>query len=336
MKISIISPSINSSKNLSNLLEGLKIQNNQDFEVILVLSSASKKMYSILEKNLQFFGSRLKFIINDKRKSTQSDIVCAFHMVKASYVHIMFSNNTLRPYFVQELIKNLDEHKPDVFEFKPRLVGTFRWKPHARLESMKLYKKDKNPEFIAYSFPFIFNKIFKKSLISQFIKHKPKETTDTKFCLELTYFLLINAQTYVYDDRRIVREFISSTTWLNPINFIGEFKIIENFLNVNNIKLNQELDYARIYFLQIFLTSLLDSWKFRILGGFGVIKDRINYNEKRTEKFINDLYKYLEKAHNEEQLFFNTNIYIHKDNQETKKLIYLPPKSEWKDIINDL
>ncbi|ADN69038.1 glycosyltransferase [Mycoplasmopsis fermentans] len=335
MKLSIISPGINSAKSLKNILEGMKDQNNQDFELILALRNPSAKMYSIIEKYLAFFGTRLKFITNNRQRTIQSDIVCAFHLVKGSYATIINSDNSMRSYFAQELTNYIEKFNPDVLEYRPRLVGTVKWKPNPRLEEEKLYNIQENHQVLAYTYPFIFNKVFKKSLINQFLKHRSIVVNDSKFCIELNYFMLLKAQSYLYTNKRIVREFIPSSLWLNPKTFIEQFKAIENYVKTNNLKFEQEIAYARMYFLQIFLGALLNTWRLRFWSK-DVIKDRINYNEKRADRFVNELYKYLEKEHLDNSLFFNTNIYVIKNNFEANFLKTLPKVKKWEDILDNL
>lgn len=339
MKLSIISPNISSTKNIKRVLDGFKDQNNQDFELILVLSNMTSAMYSVLNKYLEFFGSRLKFVVNNKRKSVQSDIVCAFHLIKGEYTMIYYNDNPFRSYFVKELIDLTQTYDEcDIIEFRPRLIGTLAWKPNPRLKPGYVYNIENEPEFVAYAFPFIFNKLYKSSFLNKFVKYHPNESNDAKFCIDLTYYLLIHAQKYVYVHTRIVREFISSSLWLNPVNFINQFKNISNYVQALNIKLSLELEYASFYFMQIFLAGILSSWRVRpssvLTGKF--FNDRSNYSEKRAQKFSNELYKYIKKMHEENSLFFSTNPYILRSNPETQFMLYVPEIKKWNDILDKL
>ncbi|WP_029513653.1 hypothetical protein [Mycoplasmopsis primatum] len=334
MQLSVIVPNILTNSSLKSVLNILKDQDNQDFEVILVLTNAKKSMYTTIEKYLNFFGSRLKFILNSKRRSIQSDIVSTFHLIKGKFSYVFFPDNAGRSYYISELIKNALNYDADILEFKPRLVNSIRWKPDARIKPNVLFKIKDNPEVVAYAYPFIFNKVFKTSLLTNFTKHKFKELNDTKFSIYLTYMLLIKASTYVYIDERIVRENIQSSIWLAPSNFIYQFSELINYLKINDIKLRHEVKYASYYFLQIFLAGLLKTWKKKI--SLKVFSDHINYNEKRSKKFADDLYKYLQKQHSEDDLFFTTNIYMLKTSQESDMLKKLPEINKWNDILGEL
>ncbi|WP_406616845.1 glycosyltransferase [Mycoplasmopsis adleri] len=334
MQLSIIVPNIVNNKNLTATLDTFKNQDNQDFELILVLTNTNKTMYSTIEKYLKFFGTRLKFITNSTRKSIQNDIISAFHLVKGQYTYVFFSDNADKHYYVSRLLQAAQKYDVDVVEFRPRLVNSIRWKPDPRLTCDMIYKQDKNPEYIAYAYPFIFNKIFKSTLVHQFVKYKQKELNDTKFAVQLTYMLLIKSQSYVYINERIVRENISSNIWLTPSNFIGQFADTISFLKSNNIKLTEEINYASFYFLQIFLGGLLKTWRKRF--SLQIFADQANYNEMRSKKYTEDLYKYLKQQHEENHLFFDTNIYMIKNNNEVSLIKNLPEINKWNDILGEL
>ncbi|VEU75191.1 Glycosyl transferase family 2 [Mycoplasmopsis maculosa] len=334
MQLSIIVPNIKTSIELENTLENFRTQNTQDFELILVITNINKTMYSLLEEGLKFFGSRLKFILNSNRKSIQNNIVSGFHLVKGKYVTIIYTDNKLKDHYVEDLVNLSSKYDTDVIEYRPRLINTIRWKPEPRIKPLHVYNILNEPEYVAYAYPFIFNKIFKNSLIQQFIKFKQKELNDTKFAVELTYMLLLKSTSYVYENIRIIKENISSSLWLTPKNFIYQFNEIINYVEINNIKLSHEINYANLYFLQLFLAGLLKTWRRRF--SLNVFKDITNYNEKRSTKFTEDLYKYLEKFHKDNLLFFTTNIYMLKNNSETKSLKKLPPINKWNDILGEL
>ncbi|MGV2393456.1 UNVERIFIED_CONTAM: glycosyltransferase [Campylobacter lari] len=126
MQLSIIVPNITNKVDLVNSLSMLKEQNSQDFEAILIITNPTKIMYLIIEEYLEFFGSRLKLIINNKRRSIQNDIVSGFHLVKGKFTTVIFSDNKSRDYFVSELVDATLNYDADVIEYRPRLVNTIR------------------------------------------------------------------------------------------------------------------------------------------------------------------------------------------------------------------
>ncbi|WP_029608830.1 glycosyltransferase [Mycoplasma simbae] len=329
MKLSIIVPNISEYEELDYVINTLKNQNNQDFEVILAVNKPNKKMYSLLESAVNFFGSRGKLIINRKRKNIQSDIVCGLHLVKNHYVYVLNPDAEIRKNFVTTVVNKLEDEQPDILEFAPQLTGSIKWKPNPRLKIDYLYKISEQPDPVAYSFPFIFNKIFKKSFVEQFIKYKVKEINDTKFGTEFLYHTLVNAQTYVYWNKHLVKENISSATWFNPSNFVSQFKIVLNYIQARDIKLKHELTYAMLYFLQIVLAGFLNTWEFSVFKVLNYIfESRSNFSEKRAEKFLLDLYTYLSKYHEENPQFFLTNLYITRPTREAEYLRTLPSRDK--------
>ncbi|QBF34487.1 glycosyltransferase [Mycoplasmopsis phocirhinis] len=327
MKLSIITPSITHWKELEYISGVLRNQNNQDFEVIFVISKPNKKIYSIVENNIQFFGSRVKVVFNQKHKSIQSDILAAFHLVKNQYVYVLSPDSVIKKNFVRILTDKLTDNQPHILEFRPNLTGSIKWHPYSRINTNSIINKKDNPDFIAYAFPFIFNKVFKKSYIEQFMNYRVKEMNDTKFATELLYILLVNAESYLYWNISLVKEHISSSTWLAPNNFVAQFKIIENFINTNNLDLLSEITYAKLYFLQIVLLGFLNSRQFSVFKVLHYIFDsRKKFNEKRAQKFLKDLYTLLKKYHDENSQVFLVNRYFNKINKEAgylKKLLNL-------------
>ncbi|MBZ4195511.1 glycosyl transferase [Mycoplasma tauri] len=335
MQLSIIVPNVSNNTDLKNVLSTYKYQDNQDFELILSLTNPGKIMYGTIEKYLDFFGSRLKFIVNNKRTSVQAEILSAFHLVKGKYSYIFFPDNAGRYYFVSRMIELTHKYDTEIIEFRPRLVNSIRWKPNPRVTQDTIFKIEKYPEVVAYSYPFIFNKIFKSTLLHKFDRLKIKEFNDSKFCIFLTYILLTNACSYAYYGERIVRENISSNLWLAPNSFISQFDILLENLKTSNTKLQYEVQYAKYYFLQIFLAGLLKTWR-KGFSVFNYFKNRSNFLERRSKKYADDLYKYLQRQQNNDSLFFDTNIYVNKNTFESKLIKTLTDIEKWDNALEKM
>lgn len=327
MKISIISPIVNSHKELKEFLSEMQNQNYQDFEIILVFNNINKKIYSTLKDYIDYFGSRLKFIVNSNKQTLQDNIIAAWKIMSGEYFNILFSNNNIRFYFLNSMKTLINDFHTDVIEFKPRLVGSIRWKPKARLESDKTYNIKDEPDFLAYSYPFISNKLFKKELVENLLKYKPSFTNDYNFAVELNYLLLMNAKTYSYNDRRIIREYINYDSWMNPKNFISQFKRIIEISKTKEMKITQELEYARIYFFQIILAGIL---------GLASFINKDEYKEKKSYRLIEELETLINKEIEKNQKFYNTNMYMCKDNNEIKYLCELKPAKKWNELLSSL
>lgn len=329
MKLSIISPLISNQKELKSFLNCMKEQTTQDFETILVINSISDQMYDYLEKSMKFLGSRLKIIINTSKRSLQHNLISAFNVVEGDYVNIMFSNNVMRNYFVERMNGLIQQFSNvDVIEFKPRLVGSIRWKPEARIEQHKVFNIKDNPSFLAFSYPIISNKIIKKELLQNFLKYQPVFSNDANFSPELTYLLLMEAKNYVYHDQRIIREYIDYSSWMNPKNFVEEWEKILNVARQKQIKITHELDYAYVYFFQIFLAGIL---------GLSTYLHKDEYKEKKSYKLVKDLEKMIDKFYVEKENFYNVNIYMQNNNKKEFKLLQQKLDiKKWNEILSYL
>ena len=327
MKISIISPIVNNDKELKEFLSGMYYQNNQDFEVILVFNNMTKKMYATIESYLDFFGSRLKFIINSNKQTLQDNIIAAWKIMSGEYFNILFSNNTIRYYFLNSMKNLVNQYNTDVIEFKPRLVGSIRWKPLTRLEPMKKFNFKEDTSFLAYAYPFISNKLFKKSLVENLLKYQPTFSNDYNFAIELNYLLLMNANTYAYNDQRIIREYINYVSWMNPKNFINQFKKIIEMGKTKETKITQELEYAKNYFFQVILAGIL---------GLSTFISKDEYKEKKSYRLIEQLDMLIDKEIENNEKFYNTNIYMHKENKEIKFLREKQPIKKWNELLSSL
>ncbi|MFV8467493.1 glycosyltransferase [Mycoplasma sp. 46852] len=322
MRLSIISLVGDDASYVDTFLASLKEQETQSFEVILCINknSEAKNIFKIARKYYEFFGSRLVLITNSKDNSYQHNLVSAFRIVKGDYVTVINSDSSIKRYFIGDMIEHAQRFNVDVLEFKPRLVGTVRFKPKERGEFDKVLDISKNPNVIAYTYPFIFNKIFKKSLVKKVTKYKPKVSNDTLMCLEVNYLLMMEAKKYKYLDFRIIREFISSDTWFNTKTALDAFRVIEENSKRMNLKIQEELKYAKYYFIKLLLTGFLSETYF-VYRHFSK-NDKEQLEEKRSKILIQKHDEILEKIEdsNDFQTFLTTNMYMLVDNTETSML----------------
>ncbi|WP_029905667.1 hypothetical protein [Mycoplasmopsis opalescens] len=332
MKISLICPSIASSKQLKSLLNALVEQDSQDFELILVLSKISSDMYSRLDRYLKFFGSRLKFVVNNKINNSQSDIISSLHLVKSTYAAVIFDEIHFKPWTVSRMIEMIPESEPEIIEWKPRLRGTVRWNADNRLDEDVEYATNQHPEVLAYSYPFIFNKLIKKSLITRLDTIQGNNQSDTKFCLELAYTLLINAKSYYLTSLKGRKEDISILTWFNPSIFNMQFGRIKNYIKFNNLKLTQEIEYAYLYTMRYLVGNFLLTRRYNYLIPLLILAKKAKYDERRSEKFFEKLHKILSDFHKNNENFFATNHYVNLNNHEAMILRGLPELENWEVI----
>ncbi|WP_036452951.1 glycosyltransferase family A protein [Mycoplasma buteonis] len=321
MKLSLISLTSNSAKEVDWYLKDLKDQSNQDFEVILCVNKnlELKGILKVVKEHLDFFKNRLVLVLNTKQNSFHHNLKSAFNLVKGEYVAVLNAENSLKKYYVQNMIDAATKANVDILEFKPRIVGSIRFKPKARLEEGKNLLVAQNSQIFAYSYPFIFNKIIRKSVVKKVLKQNIDFTNDSKLCTFFVYLLLMEAKTYMYLDYRIYREYFGSDIWFNTKNYLVVMNEIEQIFATNNLKLTQELRYARYYLVKLLITAFLTETSYlykttRFL--------RSSFNEKRSDKAIQkhlDLVAKME-ASADYQNFDSLNFYMLKHTDETELL----------------
>ncbi|MEA4115510.1 hypothetical protein VBM87_01780 [Mycoplasma sp. 744] len=337
MKISLIIPEIDNPFILEDVLYKLKEQNNQDFEIILALKNNSKSIFKVFEKYLIFFGSRLKFILNTKKRTTQNDISIAFHLVKNDYVNILFPNTHIKKTFINDLDKLLNcEKEPDIIEFTPLFKGDVKWYVNSRIEenfynNSELLKK--YPFLLAYTFPIINNKLINKKLIQQFIKFKPSKANSSIFCLELVYFLMLKAKSYYFSNEIIFSQYVNLTNDLNINILLDQFNRLKEYIVVNDLKLTHEIEYAELYFIQIFLATLINLGKSETFYTWNKNKE---LKEFKKEKIYHQILSFIIKKQNTGLNFYNTNFYLNQNKIESKYLKSIPDDKNIHNLINVL
>ncbi|WP_029512731.1 glycosyltransferase family 2 protein [Mycoplasmopsis iners] len=335
MKLSIITPNVNNHKQLDTFLYNLREQNNQDFEIILILDVNNKSIFSVIENHLIFFGSRLKFVLNSKKRSAQSDIVTAFHLVKGDYATILFANSRFKDNFVYEVSSLTNEYNPDILEFLPYFTNSIKWKLKNRIE-VGYYNGEylkTHPQILAYTFPLISNKLYSKKLISRFCKYRPLELNDYKFCLELLYFMILDAKSYQFVNKHLVKEDMTFANNMTLNVYLDEFKKIKDYININNIKLSYEIEYAELYFVQVFLATILRLHKSATMEYFELSQNIVKI---KKEKIFEQILKFIQNKQTNHLAFYNTNVYLNQSSLEALLLKDFPKIKTWENISNKI
>ncbi|WP_117275306.1 glycosyltransferase family 2 protein [Mycoplasmopsis edwardii] len=332
MKLSLISLVTKNVENVQNYLDSLAVQTVSDFEVILCLNgkeSENKQVMNIITKYYEKLNGRITVIYNSKLNSNQFNLLSAFRQAKGDYISVFNSDiQSIRNNYIEKMIDAAEKSDVDVLEFKPRLTGSISWKPKARIVNNEKIDLTKNPLPFAYVFPFIFNKILKKSLVSKLSKYKIKNYVDTKMCVELTYLLMLEAKSYSYLDYRVFREYFPEDIWLNTKKSMTMFDEIEKHLNLTNRKLYEEIRYAKYYFLKLLMTAFFKETSFTYRS---IYKTKEEIWEKRSDFSLNkhiEIIKKLEDSYKAEN-YLLTNPYFSRNNEEV--LLMLQPINKLKD-----
>ncbi|UUD36746.1 Uncharacterised protein [Mycoplasmopsis californica] len=330
MKLSIIGVVNTKITNISDYLKAIANQNNDDFELILIIQKVSDKLLNQLDNIPKELKDKTTIISNYKDLSMEYLMLCGLRIAKGEYISFVFPNSVIRPYTTQVFIDDINKYNTDIIEYKPRLIGDVRWKPSARLDE-KVTFDSSNPIYVALAFPFIFNKLFKNELVQKVLNIKEKLDNNSKFSIELLYYLLFNAKSYKYNDYRVLREIVDKDFVITPNTFKSVWEDLEKYLLLKEIRLNHELKYARFYYSCILTPGLLSGVTFWNLLGINTKSNRFSkLNLEKTDKFISKLFD------NEFSNFGFKNKYMSLGLIENELMKNKIPQNEWKKILKVL
>ncbi|MGZ9797141.1 glycosyltransferase [Mycoplasma sp. 4013] len=325
MKLSLISLDNKYKKDVKKYLKDLVEQDNQDFEVILCLNHSNEEaqVVKVISEYYDFFKERLIVIYNSKINSYQYNLLSAFKLANGDFIAVINSKSHLKKNYVSEIVNQAKFYDVDILELKPRIIGSISWKPKLRQQIDKSVLISKNKSVIAYAFPFIFNKIFKKQLVKKVINYIPANNYDTKMCIEINYILLLEAKTYMYLDYRIYREYFDSDIWFNTKYFLGSFNGIEKWMLNKPIedRCAEEFIYAKSYFIKLLLTGFLTGTSLMYRTIF--FNERSIIKEKRSKFLLDKHFELLTKLENQfcANNYDSSNPYIRKASTEASLIL---------------
>ncbi|WP_027334409.1 glycosyltransferase [Mycoplasma elephantis] len=330
MKLSIISVINSKFSDIGNFLNSIASQDNQDFELILVIQKVNDNILKQLDKLPNQLNGKTKIITNYKDLNVEYLMFCGLKIAEGDYFTFIFPNSIFRSYTTNVFIEDILKYNTDIIEYKPRLIGDVRWKPKARITDKKIYDINK-PKFIALSFPFIFNKLYKKELVSKIININENFSGNSKFSIELLYYLLFNATSYCYNDYRVVRESVDKDFVITPRTFKNTWINLSNYLQHKDLKYKHELMYANFYYSCILTPGLLTVTTFLNRIGLNVTSNRFSkLNLEKMDKHIEKLFE------NEFNNFAFKNKYMNLGLPENEFMSKKVPMSNWKSILKKL
>ncbi|UUM19588.1 MULTISPECIES: glycosyltransferase [unclassified Mycoplasma] len=320
MRLSIISLVSETPKDVDSFLRALTLQEKQDFEVILCINkkSKSKQIFDVIQKYQNFFKNRIIVLFNSKTKSYQFNLLKAFGVLSGDYACVINSDGPLKRHYIDRLIEQIELHNADVIELKPRIIGSVLWKPQARFKTDEIVHITSNKYALTYSFPFIFNKIFKRTLVQKILNYQSISKSDSKLCVEINYILMLSASTYIYIDQRILKEYYGANILLSTKNEIKSFKQIRSFAQEKQLNLELELIYAQFYYLKIIMYGLLNATTF----AYRNFKSKEQIQQTRSSLIVQKHEQELTKLENSTEFkeFEKENTYMLKSSIETQML----------------
>ncbi|MGL4343388.1 MAG: hypothetical protein ACRCRZ_02405 [Metamycoplasmataceae bacterium] len=308
---SLIIPIFSKNDKYDKFLSNLNLSKNINFELIIAIqdySLESLKKIKNIEKILEF--PNLKIIFSSRKKSFANTIIKAIKHSSKKYT-VISTIDVLTSKTIQNIDENIDEETTvDLIEFVPEINGITNWKPKWRnnLRNNTVYEINKIKNIVAYTFPFLTNKIIKTSLLKKTISI-PINLIESScvFGVDFFYIILLNSKTYKRINIKIAPISLEFNTLPSISNSIKQWNLIEEYYVSQNLYLSEIL-YAKLYFFQIILLGIYSNKNFK--------------NLFRNNKIaINKIQKYISLLKNDKFLNFDiSNPYMFNKTNETKIL----------------
>lgn len=326
--ISLIVP-IYSNAIHKHFLNSILEQKSSSFELIILTNNTSKELTNKIKEIENNSNIKLQVIFSTRKIGFNEVIIEGTKIARGTHAIILNANETLSKNFVNDLSTVVDKNKEaDIFEFKASFRGFENWTPQKRcdLKQNYIFEIKDYPKIIAFTFPFISNKLFKISLANEISKKTSYIETSSHLSLEFLYLLFLNAKTYVYINKIFCNIVIEKEDIPNYLTFYKEWKSIRSKYILEN-KFIQEIEYAQIFDNEIIIPILYSHKKLiDILLRSGVKKS-----------LAAKIYLKNKKLRSQEFTSFNyTNKYMLLNLSETEYLNKSHPPNEWSKIIKIL
>ncbi|MBN3534557.1 glycosyltransferase [Mycoplasma procyoni] len=323
MKLSIVIPSYKQKNELKSVLDSCIAQKKQDFEIILNLTKPTNEELKLIENYKEIFKDKLKVIFTTKRQGVVNNIETMLKIAEGDYFIVVFPETNLKDFFVAKFLETAKKFKTDIIEFRPQFKGFFKLEPHKRLEDSKIFKIQENKEVVAYTFPLIFNKFFKTEKFKEIAQARNYRDANNKFLIDLLYKTIISFDTFVYIDEVIINEWNNNIPISNPMQILRDWSEIDQFTTENFPNFKAEIQYAKLYQLEVFFPAILGLTKVSLL-------QRILKHEEKFSPLVLKYYDKLKEIRKAEfNLWTTINRYILQNCEESKLIIQSFSPSKW-------
>ena len=320
-------------KFFSKLSSSIKTQ--KETEIIFIVEND----YYIIDYIQEFQNDNpntiVKFIYTNKRITLNKMLEKINKLITNDYFFFLSYPSEIAPGFFNNIIKIIDNNSPDIIEFKPSLTNFIRWNPNNRLDSSKfnkLLKLANNNDVVAFTFPFIFNKIFSSTLLNRTIKHYLRKTDSDNsniFFTYLTYLMFLKANSYWYITNQLITFEVNEIYILNFNSIFTQWDIILEKFNIE-AKYLEEINYAKFYYLKIILCSLYSLKNPKIKK----IMNKNNSNDLNQKKYQDKLDQI---AYSEFKDFYLKNKYMVLNNAPEISLLKQNISiSKWSKLLKEL
>lgn len=300
MKLSLICPIYKQPKQFERFLETISRQENQDFELILVIDSNTKEELDILERFKNKIKAPIKLVYNLKRVGRTRAIVQGARIAVGDYMYI----STITDVFYDDATKrmlNLIEKKAnaDIIEFQARIRTPIFFQGRQRKIFSETVNIAENPDVIAYTYPFDFNKIYKNNVFKKAIESSPVKGPNSRFAISFVMLAFKYAKTYSNENIKITRCKSEFDEDANTLLVMREWKnFLDNESKIDNSSFVSEFQYLMLFGITMFLVPFTHTTKNKMLI------DKLNQAIVKEKKLYETL--------------VNANKYMLLQNEETK------------------
>ena len=300
MALSIVVPVYRDIKLLQKFIKGIKEQKNKKFELVFVVDTNNENVLEEIDKSFtKAFKKKIKISFNTKRQGYEQAIYEGVKMSSNEYILVFALDDIFDEKMVDDVLVGIKNNKSEIIEFKAAFKEPIKHTGKLRKIVNKPTSVLDAPDIITYSYPFIFNKIFKKELFLRSITKNKIYSLNSRYSISFTYMMLINSKSYSTLNKTIVKSHKKDLAAFNPLKNLREWEAVKNDFKEFEEQYKKEVEYA-MFFHQIFF----------LFGFAGLSKNKVLVKKIETifdKKFSN---QYMD--------FFSHNKYMLKKNKETE------------------
>lgn len=303
MKLSIIVTVYRSYKELNKYLDRIADLKSNKYEIIFVVNTNNDKSLKKIDEFKQKTKVKVKVIYNSRRLGKSVNIFQAVKLAEGDYIMMHWLTYHYHDNLVLDLLNEAKTKKADIIEFKPWFSTPLRWKAPIRKSFNKTVKIIDKPETFAYTYPLVFNKIFKREIFEKLEIVPTLSYSPDRYSVEFLYKIFLVADTYANCSIHPVKARKYLSGFFNPLRVVKEF---EQTINSKFYKdFVQEIQYNKYFSENMIYLTFVKETKNKLL----------------IKKFETKMKKTYDKSD-----FFTLNKYYLQNNSETTKL-----REIWKD-----
>ena len=266
MLLSLIVPVYLRSKSLKKFLKKMVNQTNSNYEIVFVIDTNSENILEIIESFEKDLKGKVKYIFNSTRCGRDEALSSSLKQITSKYSLLISYSDVFSKTFIANSLNILKNQDADIVEFDAIINEPIHFHGKARKSFSRPTDISKNPQIIAYSYPFDFNKFFKTSLLNEIVKKPLSTRVNSRFAIELVYKGLLFAKDYVYVSKNLVTSRSELSRNFNPLKIIRQWNNLQEFAIKNGYaNYAKEIQYAKFFHETVFLFGFVHSSKNKIM-----------------------------------------------------------------------